>query len=208
MLWDASIRHTLGVPRLLLATNNPGKVRELRRLLDGCGFELVTPADLGLAIEPAESGSTYAENAVLKARTFATAAGCLALADDSGLEVDALGGAPGIHSARFGGPGLDDAGRVHYLLQKLGDTPHDRRTARFRAVVALASPEGTLGVFDGSQEGRIATAPRGERGFGYDPVFVGEGGRTNGELDEQEKDAVSHRGQAARAAAAYLRDLR
>jgi len=196
------------MPRLLLATNNPGKVRELRRLLDGCGFELVTPADFGLAVEPVESGSTYAENAVLKARAFATAAGCLALADDSGLEVDALGGAPGVQSARFGGPGLDDAGRVGLLLKKLGGVPRKRRTARFRAVVALACSDGGVRLFEGVQEGHIAAAPRGDSGFGYDPVFVGRGGQTNGEIAEAAKDAVSHRGQAVRAAATFLRSLR
>jgi XTP/dITP diphosphohydrolase len=191
----------------LLATNNPGKVRELRRLLDGCGFEIVIPADLGLAIEPAETSSTYAENAALKARAFAEAGGCLALADDSGLEVDALNGAPGIHSARFGSAGLNDAGRVRLLLRELADTPDDRRGARFRAVMALASAEGEVRLFEGVQEGRIATAPRGDRGFGYDPVFVGAGGQTNGEIGEEEKDAISHRGQAARVAAGYLRGL-
>ncbi len=201
------IRHTLGVPRLLLATNNPGKVRELRRLLAGCGFEIVIPADLGLAIEPAETGSTYAANASLKARAFAEAGGCFALADDSGLEVDALDGEPGVHSARFGGPGLDDAGRVRLLLQKLAATPDGLRGARFRAVMAVASPSGEIHLFEGIQEGSIATAPRGQRGFGYDPVFVGAGGRTNGEIGEDAKDAISHRGQAARAAACYLRGL-
>jgi len=192
----------------LLATNNPAKVRELRRLLDGCGFEIVTPAELGIAIEPEETSATYAENAAFKARAFAKASGCLALADDSGLEVDALNGEPGVHSARFGGEGLDDAGRVQLLLRQLAGVPEDRRGARFRAVMALTSAEGKVRLFEGVQEGCIATSPRGERGFGYDPVFVGAGGKTNGELSKEEKDAISHRGEAARAVARYLRGLR
>ena len=196
------------MPRLLLATNNPAKVRELRRLLDGCGFEIVTPAELGIAIEPEETSATYAENAAFKARAFAKASGCLALADDSGLEVDALNGEPGVHSARFGGEGLDDAGRVQLLLRQLAGVPEDRRGARFRAVMALTSAEGKVRLFEGVQEGCIATSPRGERGFGYDPVFVGAGGKTNGELSKEEKDAISHRGEAARAVARYLRGLR
>jgi XTP/dITP diphosphohydrolase len=203
----ARIRDTLSVPRLLLATNNAGKVRELRRLLDGCGFEIVTPGDLGLAISPAETSATYAENAALKARAFAEAGDCLALADDSGLEVDALDGAPGVRSARFGGPELDDAGRVRLLLREIAATPDERRTARFRAVMALAAAGGEIRLFEGVQEGIIALAPRGDRGFGYDPIFVGVGGQTNGEIGEEEKDDISHRGQAARAVAAYLRGL-
>lgn len=199
--------------RLLLATNNPGKVRELRRLLTGSGFEVVTPAALGIALEVDESGSTYEENALLKARGFAAAANCLALADDSGIEVDALGGGPGVYSARYGGLGLDDAGRVQLLLHELADVPDHARTARFRAVVALAAaPSSSLishssSLFHGVQEGRIARSVRGDGGFGYDPVFLLEDGRTQAEITDDEKDAISHRGQAVRAAAAYLAEL-
>ncbi|MCK9520261.1 MAG: non-canonical purine NTP pyrophosphatase, partial [Dehalococcoidia bacterium] len=112
--------------RLLLATNNPGKVREFRRLLDGVPFDVVTPADLGIAIEVEEDGSSYAENAALKARAYAAAGGCFALADDSGIEVDALGGKPGMHSARYGGPGLDDEGRTRLLLRGLEGVPDEQ----------------------------------------------------------------------------------
>jgi XTP/dITP diphosphohydrolase len=159
-------------------------------------------------LNPEETGCTYAENATMKARALAEAAGLVALADDSGIEVDALGGAPGMFSARYGGPGLDDAGRTQHLLEALQGVPDERRTARYRAVVAVAHPGGEVRLFEGVQEGRIAQAPRGERGFGYDPIFLIDDGRTNAELDDTEKDAVSHRGVAVRAAAEYLRGLR
>ncbi len=194
--------------RILLATNNPGKVREMRRLLDGCGFEVVTPAEVGLSLDVDETGSSYEANARLKAEAFARAAGCMALADDSGIEVDALDGGPGRFSARFGGPALDDEGRTRHLLARLEGVPCERRTARYRAVVVVAPAEAGAEprVFEGVQEGCIATAPRGNGGFGYDPVFLVDG-RTQAELSDAEKDAVSHRGQAVRAAARYLRGL-
>jgi XTP/dITP diphosphohydrolase len=206
-------RETSAVKRLLLATNNPGKVRELRRLLAGSGYEVATPAEVGIRVEVAETGGTYAANALLKARAFAEAGNCLALADDSGVEVDALDGRPGLQSARYGGPGLDDAGRVQFLLRELEGVPPERRTARFRALVALAWPvrselrtENSELVFEGVQEGRIAEAPRGDRGFGYDPVFLVDTRRTQAEISDDEKDRISHRGQAVRAAAAWLRE--
>jgi len=192
------------VRRLLLATNNPGKVRELRRLLDGLPFEIVTPGELGISLDVDETGSTYAENASLKAMAFARAGNCLALADDSGIEVDALEGAPGVYSARYGGAGLDDAGRTAHLLAELNGVPRDRRSARYRAVVAIASPDGAVQLFEGVQEGSIAEAPRGQGGFGYDPVFLVDGSRTQAELSDGEKDERSHRGHAVRAAAVYL----
>lgn len=191
--------------RLLLATNNPGKVREFKRLLDDIPYDVVTPADLGIALEPEEHGATYDENAAAKARAFAQAGGCLALADDSGIEVDALGGDPGPRSARFGGPGLDDAGRTRLLLEKMAGVPEGRRGARYRAVVAVADPGGHVELFEGVFEGRIGYECRGTRGFGYDPVFVTADGRTAAELSDKEKDAISHRGQAMQAAAEYLR---
>ena len=182
-------------------------MRELRRLLDGWGFEVVTPAELGLALEVEENGVSYAENAELKARAFAEAGGCVALADDSGIEVDALGGRPGLFSARYGGEGLDDVHRTALLLGELNGIPDERRTARYRAVVALAFPGDDAHTFEGVQEGRIGHAPRGERGFGYDPVFVVDGGRMQAEISDDEKDRISHRGQAVRLAREYLRAL-
>ena len=191
--------------RLLLATNNPGKVREFRRLLADGPFDVVTPAELGIALDVDETGTTYAENATLKAKAFAEAGNCLALADDSGVEVDALGGGPGMYSARYGGPGLDDPGRTSLMLRELGPTLPAGRTARYRAVVALARP-GTSDVelFEGVQEGSIGFEPRGERGFGYDPIFLVDGKRTQAEISDGEKDQISHRGKAVRAAARWL----
>ena len=201
-------RRTLsGMRRLLLATSNPGKVREFRRLLATVPFEVVTPADLGLSLDVEETGASYAENATLKARAFAEAAGCLALADDSGIEVDALDGRPGLYSARYGGPGLDDAGRTALLLDEMRDVPDGVRTARYQAVVAVASPAGDVALFDGQCEGAIGRSCRGARGFGYDPVFVVGDGRAAAEMGDTEKDAISHRGKAVRAAAEYLRGL-
>jgi XTP/dITP diphosphohydrolase len=193
--------------RLLLATNNPGKVREFRRLLDGVPFEVVTPGEIGISVEVEEGGETYAENAGLKARAFADAGGCMALADDSGIEVDALNGQPGVRSARYGGPGLDDAGRVEKLLEATRDVPDEDRAARFRAVVAVVGPGGRERLFEGVVEGRLLRAPRGGGGFGYDPIFEVEPRRSAAELDPEEKDRVSHRGKAVRAAAEYLRGL-
>ncbi len=202
-----NVLSTIPVRRLLLATTNPGKLREFRRLLDGCGWELLSPADLGLALEVEEHGDTYEDNAVAKARAWAEAAGLPALADDSGIEVDALGGRPGIHSARYGGSGLDDTGRTALLVRELAGVPDDRRTARYQAVVAIAFPnQSSVLSFLGTQEGRIAQAPRGCGGFGYDPVFLLPDGRTQAELSDREKDAISHRGQAMRLAAEWLRE--
>lgn len=198
---------TSGVQPLVLATNNPGKVREFRRLLADVPFAVRAPAEAGLRLEVVEDGCSYAENAALKARAFATAAGCVALADDSGIEVDALGGKPGMLSARYGGPGLDDRGRTALLLRELEGVPAEARTARYRAVVAVAFPGGAVRLFEATMEGAIGLAARGEGGFGYDPVFVVSDGRTVAELSDGQKDEISHRGKAVRAAAGYLRGL-
>jgi XTP/dITP diphosphohydrolase len=196
------------VRTLLLATNNPGKVAEFRRLLCGLPFEVVTPAQAGISLDVVETGSTYEANATLKAAAFAKAGNCLALADDSGLEVDALGGEPGVFSARFGGNGLDDRGRYELLLRRLAGVPIEDRTARFRAVVAIAGPDlpGAC-LFEGVVEGTIAFAPAGEGGFGYDPVFLLPSGKSAAQQTPGEKDATSHRGKAVRAARAYLETL-
>jgi XTP/dITP diphosphohydrolase len=194
--------------RLLLATNNPGKAAEYRALLQGCGWELVTPRDLGLSLEVEEAGGDYAENARIKAEAFAKASGLVALADDSGIEVGALGGAPGPLSARFGGEDASDAQRVALLLERLKAVPAERRSARFRCIIAVARPEGQVSLFEGQCEGRVAEEPRGENGFGYDPVFLlPERGLTIAELPPEEKNAVSHRGRAARQARALLEGL-
>ena len=191
--------------RLLLATNNDHKLRELRRLLAHLPVALVTPADLGLSLDPAEDGATYEANALAKARAFAAASGLPALADDSGIEVDALGGRPGLHSARYGGPGLTDEDRVALLLRELADVPDGERAARYRAVLAVVAPNGTERTAEGWCEGTVARSTDGANGFGYDPVFfVAALGATMARLTDTEKDAISHRGNAARAIAPVL----
>jgi XTP/dITP diphosphohydrolase len=187
--------------RLLLATNNPGKVRELREIFAGLPLEVVMPGQLGLDLEVEETGETFAENAVLKATAFASASGLPALADDSGLEIDALGGEPGVHSKRYAGPDATDADRIALVLRGLDGVPQTQRTARFRCVMALATPARLVGTVEGTCEGRIAVAPRGDNGFGYDPIFLlVERGRTMAELPAAEKNAISHRGRAGAAA--------
>ena len=192
-------------PKLLLATNNPGKVSELALLLEGAPFTIVAPAEEGIALEVEETGDTFQENAALKARAFAEAAGLLSVADDSGLEVDALGGEPGVRSARYAGPQASDADRVQYLLSKLEGIEWNRRGARFRSVIAVAAPGGEVRLFEGVCEGSIALCPRGTGGFGYDPVFyVPSLGKLMAEMSMEEKNGISHRGQAARKAVEYL----
>ncbi|MCH8994546.1 MAG: non-canonical purine NTP pyrophosphatase, partial [Chloroflexi bacterium] len=142
------------MPRLLLATKNPGKIAEFRQLLDGCGWEIVTPAELALNLEIEESGQTYRENATIKAVGYAKASGLVALADDSGLEVDALGGRPGVLSARYAGADRTDPERVQALLQELAGVPDEERSARFRAVIAVADSKGRVEQVDGTMEGR------------------------------------------------------
>ena len=192
-------------PVLVLATLNAAKGRELVELLGAVPFEIRLLADVPGARLPEETGATYAENALVKARTAAALTGQLALGDDSGIEVDALGGAPGLYTARFGGPGLDDRGRLGLLLEKLRGVAPARRTARFRCVIAIAGPSRAEKVVEGVAEGLIAEAPRGSGGFGYDPVFFYPPlGRTFAELSDQEKASVSHRGLALEAARRLL----
>jgi XTP/dITP diphosphohydrolase len=184
-------------PVLVLATLNTGKGRELIALLGAVPFEIRLLADVPGARLPEETGATYADNALVKARAAAELTGALALGDDSGLEVDALDGAPGLYTARFGGPGLDDRGRGALLLERLRGVPPARRTARFRCVIALAGPGRAEKVIEGVAEGVIAESPRGSSGFGYDPVFFYPPlGRTFAELSDEEKARVSHRGLA------------
>lgn len=191
--------------RLVVATLNRAKGRELATLLADLPFDLLLLADVPGATLPEETGATYAENALIKARAAARATGLMALADDSGLEVDALGGAPGVRSARYGGPGLDDAGRTARLLDALRDVPDEQRTARFRCVIALVTPGGSERIVEGTAEGVIARAPRGTNGFGYDPVFFYPPlARTFAELSAEEKSRVDHRGAAVRAARPLL----
>lgn len=196
------------LPPLLIATGNRGKERELRRLLDGVPYRLLSPSDLSVDISGAEeTGNTFYENALTKARWAAVRAGVAALADDSGLEVDALDGRPGVKSARLGGAELSDGARNKLLLSMLADVPKERRTARFKAIIVVVSPDPAsdeIITAEGAVEGWIGFSPRGRAGFGYDPVFYlrGRGGiftdRSMAELSDDEKGALSHRGQAAR----------
>jgi XTP/dITP diphosphohydrolase len=193
------------VRRLLVATANPGKQREFRRMLAPLDAEIVTPDQLGIDLDVPEPYDTYAENAITKAQAYRDASGLAALADDSGIEVAALDWAPGPRSARFGGLEVQD--RAAHLLSLVGDAV-DRR-ARMVCVLAVASPgdDGEVRTFEGVMEGSLALFPRGSGGFGYDPIFLLPAGVTTGELPEAQKDAVSHRGRAVEAALPYLREL-
>ena len=192
-------------PRLVLATLNRAKGRELVELLGDVPWEVSLLADVPGATLPEETGSSYADNALIKARAGARATGATSLADDSGIEVDALDGGPGLFSARWGGHDVDDAGRNALMLERLRGVPTARRTARYRCVIAIVEPDGRERVVEGSCEGRIADAPRGEGGFGYDPIFYFPPfNATFGEVPAEDKHRVSHRGIAARAARALL----
>jgi len=188
----------LNIEKLLLATNNKGKAREYKSLLRGISCEIVTPAEQDITTEVDEVGSSFEENARLKATTLAAESGLLTLADDSGLEVDALGGEPGVLSARYAGEAASDSDRLNYLLSRLKDVPGDKRSARFRCVIAIAAPDGKVELCSGECSGFITTEPRGYNGFGYDPIFyVPELGKTMAELTPEEKNKISHRARAA-----------
>lgn len=189
--------------RVILASTNPHKVEEFRAIYADLPVALVTPADLGLRVHVDETGATFEQNAILKALAFAEAAGLPALADDSGLEIDALGGEPGIYSARWAGEATTYPERFRILFRRLAAVPDDQRTARYRCAIALAEPRprGLYQVVAGTLEGAITREPRGSGGFGYDPIFLVPAlGRTVAELAPDEKHAISHRGRAARAA--------
>jgi XTP/dITP diphosphohydrolase len=194
--------------KLLLATNNKGKLREYRRLLRGIPFEIVTPLECGITADIAETGATFEENAIQKATTMASLSNLLTLADDSGLEVEALGGAPGPLSHRFAGKNADDTKRVEFLLAKLKAAPDKNRNAQFRCVIAIAEPAGRVEICSGACKGVIIDKPRGNNGFGYDPIFlVPEMGKTMAELTMAQKNKISHRARAAEKARAILKDM-
>jgi XTP/dITP diphosphohydrolase len=191
---------------LLIATGNKGKVAELRSLLAGLPLQLRDLAEFTSAREVEETGRTFADNATLKAQGYALQTGLWTLADDSGLEVDALGGAPGVFSARYGGEGLTDADRVERLLEEMSKATVRDRRARFVCVIAIADPRGrVMDLWTGTCEGQIVHAPRGTHGFGYDPVFLPDGfEQTFGELPAEIKHDISHRARALKAARSYL----
>ena len=194
--------------KLLLATNNKAKVREYRSLLRALPFELVTLSEQGINTVVSEVGESLEENAELKAVAFSAESQLTALADDSGLEVDVLGGEPGPVSARCAGEGASDEERVEYLLARLEDVPWQKRSARFRCVIAIATPEGKVGFCSGECPGMITFEPRGEEGFGYDPIFYLPAlNKTMAELTLEVKNTVSHRGEAARKVPSVLARL-
>jgi XTP/dITP diphosphohydrolase len=194
------------IDRLLVATRNPGKIHEFSEALAATGVEVLGLDHLGDVDDVEETGDTFTANAKLKAESYSRLTDVLLLADDSGLEVDALGGDPGVQSARYGGAGLDDEGRLRLVLENLkAVTDPARRTARFRCVLAIAREGITLATFEGVIEGRLLEAPRGDNGFGYDPIFFHEeSGCTTAEMSTARKRLISHRGEAI---AAFLEAL-
>mgnify|MGYP001260267597 CR=1 FL=1 len=195
--------------KLLLATNNQAKVREYKSLLQNLPFELVTLIDLGITTIVDETGESMEENARLKASSLADESKLLALADDSGLEVDALGGEPGQLSARYAGEGASDRERINYLLKRLEGVPWEKRSAHFRCVIAITTPDGKAELCSGECLGLVTIEPKGKHGFGYDPVFyLPELDKTMAELPLKVKNRVSHRGQAARKACQVMEGLK
>ena len=190
----------------MLASGSAHKLAEFQRVFYGSPVELLSPRNLGCQCEVEETGTTFAENARLKAVAYAVACRRWSLADDSGLEIDALQGAPGVRSSRFAGPAATDDDRNTRVLELMADIPDDRRTARYRCVVTVCDPDGNVRYeSEATVEGQIGRAPRGDGGFGYDPLFiVGPGETTMAELPGKAKDVISHRGQGGRAARAFL----
>ncbi len=194
--------------KIVLATQNRGKVSELQALLDDLGVEIIAMDEIEPVPEIVEDGRTFQENAMKKALTVSKATGLIAIADDSGLEVDALGGQPGVYSARYAGTGASDEENYQKLLVEMENVPDGKRTARFRCVMVACRPDGEYISSQGSCEGYISKAPRGGQGFGYDPVFVPKGdSRTMAELTKEEKNSISHRAKAIMALKGQLKNF-
>lgn len=181
--------------KLILASNNKDKLREFKEILEPLGFEIKSQREEGIDIEAEETGDTFFENSAIKARAVYDIAHCPVIADDSGLEVDYLGGEPGVYSARYGGEDVDDIGRCYLVLEKLNGVPDEKRTARFVAVISYIDENGELSQFKGTIEGRIGYERIGDHGFGYDPIFM-VGDKSTAQLDPEEKNKISHRGKA------------
>lgn len=194
--------------RLLIATHNPGKVAEYRSLLADLPLAVTWLDEVGITEDVEETETTFAGNAILKARHYAGLTGLWTWADDSGLEIDALDGRPGVYSARYGGKGLSDADRYRIVLREMEGVPDERRTARFRCVVALVQPGGPVATCDGTLEGAIAYAPKGSNGFGYDPIFfIPDFQSTLAELERGVKNEISHRAEASARARVKLAEM-
>jgi XTP/dITP diphosphohydrolase len=188
----------LSKPKILLATNNRAKVKEYTKLLQGIPYRIVSLEDMHISEQVEETGTSFEENAILKAKRYAELSGLTTIADDSGLEVDALGGEPGVRSARYAGEGASDKERIDFLLNKLVDVPWEKRLAQFRCVIAIAYPDGEVQICQGQCRGILTFKPLGDNGFGYDPVFyLPDLHKTMAELSMSEKNAISHRGKAA-----------
>lgn len=183
--------------KLIAATNNAHKVVEFKRILEPLGFTVLSQKEAGIHVEAEETGTTFEENAYLKAKAVYDASGLPTVADDSGIAVDALNGAPGVYSARYGGPGLNDVDRYEKLLHEMDGIPDEKRTARFVCAISLILSSDQVFGFTGVCEGKIGYGPRGENGFGYDPIFM-VGDKSTAELLPEDKDKISHRGQALR----------
>jgi len=206
--WAGKERGVAPATRILLGTSNRHKLTELRTILGDVPFIPLGLDDLAHVPDVEETGATFAENAILKATAYARASGLLTLADDSGLEIDALGGEPGVYSARWAGVDTPYSERFRIILERLAQTPPERRTARFRCVIAIARPAGLLTTAEGVLEGMIATEPRGAGGFGYDPIFyLPAYGKTVAELPTEVKNQISHRARAAAQARQQLLDI-
>ena len=191
--------------KYVLATANPGKIREMQEILSGIGIEAVSREELGIDIEIEETGTTFYENALLKARAICEESGLPAIADDSGIAVDALGGAPGVYSSSYGGDDLDNDGRCEFLLKSIEKM--EQRGAKFVCTIVCAYPDGKVISAQGECSGKLALSPRGSNGFGYDPIFIADGkDKTMAELPPDEKNAISHRGKAIRALCTLIND--
>ena len=185
-------------PKILLATNNKAKVREYARLLQSIPYQVVSLEDVNISEQVEETGTSFEENAILKAKRYAELSGLTTIADDSGLEVDALCGEPGVRSARYAGKGASDKERIDFLLNKIVDVPWEKRHAQFRCVIAIAFPDGKVQICQGQCRGILTFKPLGDKGFGYDPIFyLPDLHKTMAELSMSEKNAISHRGKAA-----------
>lgn len=189
--------------KLIIASNNKGKIKEFKKLLEPMGYEVFSQREADINIEVEENGTTFEENAAIKARAIFKLTGCATLADDSGISVDALDGAPGVYSARYGTPDLDDEGRTALLLKEMQNVPDDKRTARYVAVIHFIKENGEEISVRGECEGKIGYEPVGENGFGYDPVFI-YGDKTFAQHTEEFKNSVSHRANALRKLALKL----
>jgi len=195
----------LSKPKLLLATNNRAKVKEYAKLLQGIPYQIVSLEDVNISEQVEETGTSFEENAILKAKRYAELSGLTSMADDSGLEVDALDGEPGVRSARYAGEGASDKKRIDFLLKKVADVPWEKRGARFRCVIAIAYPDGRIQLCKGECNGILTFAPLGDNGFGYDPIFyLPDLHKTMAELSMSDKNAISHRGKATEEARRIL----